>query len=106
MDAFGAVADPTRRAILELLRRGPRNAGEIGAQFPRLTQPGVSRHLKVLRDSGLVSVTSKAQQRVYALEPGRFQGLEEWVHLYAREQPERLKRLAELVEDTSKPGRR
>jgi DNA-binding transcriptional ArsR family regulator len=106
MDAFGAVADPTRRSILDLLRRGPRNAGEIGAEFPRLTQPGVSRHLKVLRETGLVSVTTKAQQRVYALQPERFQELEEWIRLYAREQPARLQRLADLVEEKPKARRK
>jgi len=67
-NVFSAIADPTRRAILDLLALGSRTAGNIAAQFPRLTQPGVSRHLKVLRDAQLVDVTINAQQRVYAIK--------------------------------------
>ena len=103
MDAFTAVADPTRRSILEILLRGPRNAGEIGARFPHLTQPGVSRHLKVLRDSGLVRVKAEAQHRVYALQPQRFQELESWIQRYVHEQADRLERLAELVDEGPGP---
>jgi DNA-binding transcriptional ArsR family regulator len=104
-DVFLAIRDPTRRAILDLLLRGPRNAGNIAAQFPRLTQPGVSRHLKVLRDSGLVLVTTKAQQRVYTLQPKRLHELEEWIRKYAYDQIDRLERLADLVDERPKPKR-
>ncbi|HEV2316090.1 MAG TPA: metalloregulator ArsR/SmtB family transcription factor [Thermoplasmata archaeon] len=99
---FAALADPTRRSILDLLWRGPRNAGEIGARFPHLSQPGVSRHLKVLREVGLVRVTVRAQQRVYAVEPARFAGVEEWVRKYLADETVRLGRLAQLVERSPK----
>lgn len=105
MDVFAAIADPTRRSILDLLLRGPRNAGQIGARFPHLTQPGVSRHLRVLRDSGLVRVTKKAQQRVYALRPQRLHDLETWIRKYADDQMDRLERLADLVDERPKPNR-
>ena len=62
-DVFAAIADPTRRAVLDLLTRGPRNAGGIAAEFPRLTQPGVSRHLRVLRKAKLVEVAVRAGAR-------------------------------------------
>lgn len=78
-DVFAAIADPTRRGVLDLLARGRRNAGEIASAFPRLTQPAVSRHLKVLREAGLVSVEVSAQQRIYALRPEGLMELYEWV---------------------------
>jgi DNA-binding transcriptional ArsR family regulator len=106
MDAFAAISDPTRRSILDLLLGGPRNAGDIGAQFPHLTQPGVSRHLKVLRDTGLVRVTTNAQQRVYALQSKPFQDLDEWIRRYAKDEMDRLERLADLVDEKPRKRRR
>jgi DNA-binding transcriptional ArsR family regulator len=106
VDVFVAIADPTRRSILDLLLGGPRNAGELVAKFPHLTQPGVSRHLKVLRDTGLVRVTTRAQQRVYALQAKQFEGLEGWIRKYATEEIERLERLADLVDEKPRKRRR
>ncbi len=65
-DAFRALADPTRREILELLRSGPRTSGEIAAHFPT-SWPTISRHLAVLRDAGLVLAERQGQQVVYEL---------------------------------------
>src|SRR2546427_11592868 len=62
-DVFAAIADPTRRAVLDLLTRGPRNAGGIAAEFPRLTQPGASRHPPVLPKAKPVEGAVPAQQR-------------------------------------------
>jgi len=81
-DVFFAIADPTRRAVLDLLIEGPRNAGDIASEFPRLTQPGVSRHLQVLREAQLVTVTIDAQQRVYALKREGLDRLQEWIARY------------------------
>src|SRR2546425_13199540 len=81
-DVFAAIADPTRRAVLDLLARGPRNAGGIAAELPRLTQPGVSRHLKVLRQAYLVDVTVRAPLRIYAINPEGLADLYEWVAKY------------------------
>jgi DNA-binding transcriptional ArsR family regulator len=82
VDTFEAIAEPTRRAVLDLLLEKERSAGELVAAFPRLTQPAVSRHLRVLREAGLVSVRAKAQQRIYALEPARLGLVYEWLNRY------------------------
>src|SRR3989442_2213418 len=66
---FLAISDPTRRAVLDLLATGSRKAGDIAARFRHLTQPAVSRHLKVLREAGLVNVEVNAQQRIDELKP-------------------------------------
>jgi DNA-binding transcriptional ArsR family regulator len=79
---FTAVADPTRRAMLDLLAKRPRSAGEIVSQFPNLTQPGVSRHLHVLREAQLVGVTVNAQRRIYALKPEGLRELHQWISRY------------------------
>ncbi|CAM3508783.1 metalloregulator ArsR/SmtB family transcription factor [Kibdelosporangium persicum] len=74
----GAVADPVRRQILEMLRTGPLPAGEIANRFS-ITRPAISRHLRVLRESGLVRDETVGRQRVYALDPDRLTELSEWV---------------------------
>src|SRR2546430_15989441 len=78
-NVFLAISDPTRRAVLDLLATGSRKAGDIAARFRHLTQPAVSRHLKVLREAGLVNVEVNAQQRIYELKPEGMAGLYEWV---------------------------
>jgi DNA-binding transcriptional ArsR family regulator len=78
MDTFSALADPTRRQILELLaREGPTSATEIAERFP-ISPPAISQHLKVLREAHLVHMDKRAQQRIYQLEPGAFLELEGW----------------------------
>ena len=111
MDVFAALADPTRRRILDLLAGGSRNAGELAASFPHLTQPGVSRHLKVLRESRLVDVTVHAQQRIYALNPEGMAELYAWVAKYQAMWPETLDALghyldARAADDKPKEKRR
>jgi DNA-binding transcriptional ArsR family regulator len=69
-DAFAAIADPTRRAILDLLRQRPSlNAGEIAAQFPHMSRPAVSKHLGVLRQAGLVRALERGREWHYTLDP-------------------------------------
>ena len=69
-DAFAALADPTRRAILDLLReRAPLNAGEIAAQFPTISRAAVSKHLKVLRQARLVRARERGREWHYSLDP-------------------------------------
>ena len=103
MDAFSAVADPTRRKILDLLASGARSAGELVGHFPRLTQPGVSRHLRVLRDAHLVDVAVRAQQRIYSLKPEGLADLYEWVAKYQALWPETLDALERYL-DARAPG--
>jgi DNA-binding transcriptional ArsR family regulator len=82
MDAFSAIADPTRRAVLDMLAERPRSAGDIVNAFPKISQPAVSKHLRILRDAGLVSVQTNAQQRIYSLEPKALAELDAWIAKY------------------------
>jgi DNA-binding transcriptional ArsR family regulator len=78
VNALEALADPTRRRIVELLAEAERSAGEIASHFAT-SRPGVSRHLRVLRDAGLVRVREEGQRRVYSLEPGPLSELSLWL---------------------------
>jgi len=82
-DAFRALADPTRREILRLLRDGPKTSGDIAERFPT-SWPTVSRHLAVLRDAGLILSERNGQQIVYELNTTVFQDLVEQVIEWAR----------------------
>src|SRR5712691_725452 len=76
-----AVADVGRRTILETLTSGPATAGELAALLP-IARPGVSRHLRVLREAGLVEVRQDAQRRVYSLRPQPLAEIDEWLGRY------------------------
>lgn len=78
MDAFAALADPTRRAIVELLAGDDRQAGEIAARFS-IAGPSISRHLRVLREAGLISYRQQAQLRIYHLEADALDETKEWM---------------------------
>jgi len=84
MDVFEAVAEPTRRAVLDLLAGRERPAGELVAAFPALTQPAVSRHLRILRESQLVDVRADGTRRVYSLRPAALAELDRWLDTYRR----------------------
>lgn len=78
VDVLEALADPTRRRIVELLATGSRTAGQIAEGF-EISRPAVSRHLRVLREAELVVSEPDAQRRVYRLEPRRFDDLAVWL---------------------------
>jgi len=78
---FTVLAEPTRRRILDLLRQQPRSVGELTRQL-RLSQPGTSKHLRVLRDAGLVQVRRDAQRRFYELRPEPLAELHAWLEPY------------------------
>jgi len=80
---WSALADPHRRTVLELLRERPRPVGEL-VEHLGLSQPGTSKHLRVLREAGLVSVRVDAQRRVYELNVSPFQELDAWLEPYRR----------------------
>lgn len=80
---FEALADPTRRRILELLVDGERTAGELAAAFDT-SRPAVSRHLRVLREAGLVRWRGDAQRRIYRLDPGPLAEVDAWLERYRR----------------------
>ena len=83
MQALEALADPTRRRIVELLAERDRDAGEIASHF-RVSRPAVSRHLRVLREHGLVEARNVAQRRVYSLDPEPLEELDAWLAEYRR----------------------
>jgi DNA-binding transcriptional ArsR family regulator len=81
--SFAVLAEPTRREILDLLRDGERPVGEL-VDALRMSQPAVSKHLRVLRDAGLVSVRADAQRRFYGLRPEPLGEIDEWLAPYRR----------------------
>jgi len=81
MQAFAALADPTRRQIVDLLASGERSAGDLARQFT-LTQPAVSQHLRALRDAGLVRVRREAQRRMYSLDGRGLAEIDAWISRY------------------------
>lgn len=81
---FTVVADPSRRVLLDLLADRDRTAGELVDALPRLTQPAVSRHLRILREAGLVVVRPDGQRRVYALHADGLVEIDEWIGRYRR----------------------
>ena len=95
-----ALADPHRRAVLELLLERPRPAGELVARLG-LSQPGTSKHLRVLREAGLVQVRREAQRRVYALDPGPLNELDVWLAPYRRLWNEHLDALGRHLDATT-----
>ena len=80
-DAFRAIADPTRRAILDRLRAGPANAGALAADF-KSSRPAVSKHLRILREARLVVDARIGRERVYTVNPGPLQGVAGWLEGY------------------------
>ncbi len=87
--AFEALAEPNRRRILDLLRSGERPVGQL-VQALGVSQPAVSKHLRVLRDAGLVEVRPEAQRRLYRIRPIPLQEIDSWLAPYRRLWEERL----------------
>ena len=101
---LGALADSNRLRIVELLRGGPQSVNEI-VQKLALTQPLVSKHLRVLRGTGLVRVRPHAQQRVYELQAGPFEELDTWVSSFRQLWENRLDSLDDYLQDLKKKKR-
>jgi DNA-binding transcriptional ArsR family regulator len=78
---FEVLAEPVRRRILDLLRERPRLVGELTAELG-ISQPGTSKHLRVLREAGLVKVRAEAQRRWYELDPAPLAEIDEWLAPY------------------------
>lgn len=98
MDPFSALADPTRRQIVELLAsRGELSASEIYKQFPT-SPPAISQHLKVLREAKLVDMEKRAQHRIYRLDPDGMAQVRLWVDKMAEQVNARFERLDELLQ--------
>ncbi len=98
MSAFAVLAEPSRRRILDLLRERERPVGEL-VDHLRISQPGVSKHLRVLREAGLVDVRADGRRRLYALHPGPLAEVDAWLAPYRRHWIERLDALEQHLED-------
>ncbi len=98
LTAFQALAEPRRLAILEVLRDGEQPVGELVGQLG-LTQPAVSKHLRVLRDAGLVEARVDAQRRLYRIRPEPLEDLDEWLASYRKLWSARLDRLRDHLDE-------
>jgi DNA-binding transcriptional ArsR family regulator len=96
------IAEPTRRRILDAVRGGERSVGEL-VETVGMHQPGVSRHLRVLRDAGLVEVRRDAQRRLYRLRPEPLMELDAWLEPYRAEWTARLDSLERHLRRTTEP---
>jgi DNA-binding transcriptional ArsR family regulator len=102
MDIFSALADPTRRSIIEILaKNGKLSASDICKKFP-VSPPAISQHLKVLRETMLVQVEKKAQQRIYRINPDAMLNLEEWARQMRELWNERFDALDKTLEEEKK----
>jgi DNA-binding transcriptional ArsR family regulator len=97
---WAALADPKRRAVLDLLRQRPRSVNEL-VDALAVTQPTASKHLRVLRSAGLVRVERVAQRRIYALAPEPFGDLDAWLAPYREFWGERLDALGRRLDATA-----
>jgi DNA-binding transcriptional ArsR family regulator len=101
MHAFDVLGDPVRRRILELLADGERAAGDVGAIVQAefgISQPGVSQHLRVLRDSGFATVRAEGTRRLYSVDPAPLEEVDVWIQGVRRFWSQRLDALGtELV---------
>ena len=100
MDAFYAVADPTRRRIIETLARDEQAFGDIAGRFD-MSRPAVSQHLKVLRDAGIVNVRRDGQRRIYALERGGLNDIDGWLARVRSFWSDRLDRLEAVLRESN-----
>jgi DNA-binding transcriptional ArsR family regulator len=95
-----AIAEPTRRRILDIVREGECSVGDLVAQIG-MSQPGVSRHLKVLRDAALVDVRTDAQRRLYRLRTEPLRDLDDWLSPFRTEWSNRLDSLERHLDETA-----
>jgi DNA-binding transcriptional ArsR family regulator len=98
VDGFIALADPTRRGIVDLLADGEKDAGTIAGHFP-ISKPAISRHLSVLRDGGIVTVRRDAQRRVYSLKAEGLHDVDRWLSKYRSLWSNRLEALEAALKE-------
>jgi len=104
---FAAISDPTRRTILDAVREGERSAGELAALFP-VSRPAISRHLRVLRQAGLLRERKASRSRLYSLDPLPLREVDRWIgdyRLFWASRLSALARLAEARQESSRPPR-
>jgi DNA-binding transcriptional ArsR family regulator len=103
-DAFAVVADPTRRRILDTLVTGDRTVGELASRLG-LSQPAISKHLKVLRNSGFVTSQTDAQRRIYSLDRMPFIQIDDWLEPYRQFWNHHLDALERHLDSTSEESK-
>ena len=101
--AFSVLAEPSRRAILSLLASSERSVGDIEAEL-QLSQPSISKHLRVLREAGFVEATVDAQRRVYRLRPEPLQEVDAWLAQFRRYWSERVDALERHLDRMDQPA--
>jgi DNA-binding transcriptional ArsR family regulator len=104
IDAFQTLADPTRRLIIETLRHGEQQVGDV-VEKAGVHQSGVSRHLRILHEAGFVSVRPDGQRRLYSLRPEPFRELDAWLANYRQLWEARLDRFGAALEKSQKAAR-
>ncbi|MCI0778174.1 MAG: winged helix-turn-helix transcriptional regulator [Chloroflexi bacterium] len=97
MDTMTALADPVRRQVVELLADEERTAGEIGERFA-IAQPSMSRHLRVLREAGVVSVRADGNRRIYSLNPRPLEEIEGWAARHLEKWHRKFDRLGSYLD--------
>jgi DNA-binding transcriptional ArsR family regulator len=102
-EAFSVLAEPARRRVLDLLLDGPRPVGEL-AGLLGLSQPGTSKHLRVLREAGLVGVRQDGQRRWYELRPGPLTEIDTWLQPYRKFWASHLDALERYLDDDKREG--
>lgn len=102
--AFGAIADPTRRQILDLVRGRELSAGDIARRFP-VSRPAIAKHVRVLRQAGLLRERKQATQRFYTLDPAALREVDQWLAPYRLFWAARLTELKRVVEEDAKSAR-
>jgi DNA-binding transcriptional ArsR family regulator len=100
-DVYHAIADPTRRAILDFLRTGPQQVNKVAAEFP-MSRPAISKHLRVLRSSKLVKEKRQGRFRMYQLNPLPLRDLDRWLEEYRAFWQRNLRSLKQYVERSNK----
>ena len=105
LDVFQALADPTRRRIVEALRDGEQQVGDV-VEKAGVHQSGVSRHLRILHESGFVSMRPDGQRRLYALKAEPFREIDEWLGQYRKLWEARLDRFEAALEERQRAARR
>ena len=96
-DAFRAIADPTRRAILERLRLGPAPVNTLAAEFAQ-SRPAISKHLRVLNEAHVVSEQRSGRERIYRIEPETLRAVDDWIGDYRSLWQDNLNRLKSYLE--------
>jgi DNA-binding transcriptional ArsR family regulator len=97
-DVFQAIADPTRRAILDRLQAGPAPVNSLAEGFPQ-SRPAISKHLRILKDAGIVSEQRQGRERVYRLHPDRLSEIADWLLTYRDFWQTSLNRLKQRLEE-------